>query len=148
MRVSLPPAPESLEETPLPAPLPIPASPRGRVLVIDDEELLLQAVRRVLASRHDVDIAESGERALELCATRSYDVILCDLLMPEMSGMDVHAALHESSPALAARMVFMTGGAFTARAKEFLDEIPNVHLEKPVRAEKLLQLIAERVTPA
>jgi DNA-binding NarL/FixJ family response regulator len=52
-------------------------------------------------------------------------------MMPGMTGMDLHRALLEKAPDVAAKMVFATGGAFTARAQEFLDATPNLRIEKP-----------------
>jgi CheY-like chemotaxis protein len=66
-------------------------------------------------------------------------------MMPEMTGMDLHATLAERDPATAARMIFMTGGAFTARARDFLDRVPNARLEKPFTMPVLEALIRERV---
>jgi CheY-like chemotaxis protein len=68
-------------------------------------------------------------------------VILCDLMMPDMTGMDLHAELARKLPEQATRMIFLTGGAFTPRAREFLDEVPNQRLEKPCDLGKLLALI-------
>ena len=63
-------------------------------------------------------------------------------MMPQMTGMDLHAAMTGRFPEQAKRVVFVTGGAFTARAREFLDQVPNQSLEKPVDGAKLLALIA------
>src|SRR5207237_9662327 len=60
-----------------------------------------------------------------------FDMILCDLMMPSMTGMELHDELARIEPAHAARMSFLTGGAFTPRARAFLAEVPNPRLEKP-----------------
>jgi CheY-like chemotaxis protein len=59
-------------------------------------------------------------------AGERYDVVLCDLMMPEMTGMDLHAELSHSHPEDARRIIFVTGGAFTSRAREFLENVPNL----------------------
>jgi CheY-like chemotaxis protein len=116
------------------SPLPAAVAPgrRGRVLVIDDEPLLGTAIRRMLSAEHDVVVVTAARDALALVSRgERYDVLLCDLMMPEVTGMELHAELLRSCPELAEQMVFMTGGAFTSRAREFLDEVRNPRLEKP-----------------
>ncbi len=116
---------------------------RGRILVVDDEPALGVALRRLLLADHDVEVVTSAAAASQRVASgEHYDVILCDLLMPGMSGMELHAELVKEMPDLAGRMVFLTGAVSTPRARGFLDTIPNARLEKPVRAEDLRTTIA------
>ena len=68
-------------------------------------------------------------------------MILCDLMMPELTGMDLHAELEKIAPDQASRMVFMTGGAFTPRAREFLERVPNARVEKPIDFQNLRVLL-------
>ena len=120
---------------------------RGRILVVDDEPRMGKALQRLLAPSHDVAVAQSAREALALVEGGSrFDVVLCDLMMPGMSGMDLHAELARSAPEVAARMVFMTGGAYTASAQRFLETVPNRRLEKPFKPEVLEALIAEMVS--
>ena len=85
------------------------------LLVIDDEPMILGALRRSLSAEYNVTCVGDGRKALDrLRAGERYDVILCDLMMPEMTGMDLYAELEQLAPDQAARMVFVTGGAFTA----------------------------------
>jgi CheY-like chemotaxis protein len=74
----------------------------------------------------------SGER---------FDVILCDLMMPQVTGMDLHGLINELDPKQAGRMVFMTGAAFTPAARRFLDEVPNSRIEKPFDFQGLRTLV-------
>jgi PAS domain S-box-containing protein len=105
---------------------------RGRVLVVDDDPMVAAVVRRVLGREHDVVVATSGRAALEhLHSAERVDVILCDLMMPEMTGMDLHEQLARVRPGDAQSMVFLSGGAFTSRAREFLERVPNERFEKP-----------------
>ncbi|MDB4970822.1 MAG: sensory box histidine kinase/response regulator [Myxococcales bacterium] len=131
-RVSLP-IGRKEETMPLQPPTTVaPASRRGRVLIVDDEVLLLQIVKRVLSKEHDVVALASAKEALALCAGGdTFDLILCDLMMPEMTGMDFHHELSLVAPDQANRMIFLTGGAFTAKARHFLSDTPREHLEKP-----------------
>jgi len=116
---------------------------RGRVLVIDDEPMIGRAVQLMLEGAHDVTTLVSAREALErLVAREDYDVIVCDLMMPEMTGMDLHAAVVEKRPEIAERFVFLTGGAFTPRARAFLERTPNALLEKPFETTALLEAIA------
>jgi CheY-like chemotaxis protein len=78
----------------------------------------------------------------------SYDVILCDLMMPEMTGMELHAQLETTQPERAARMVFVTGGAYTPAAMSFLERVPNPRLEKPFDPENLRTQVREWVAKA
>lgn len=122
----------------------VPLSRRARILVVDDEPMIINAIRRVLASDHDVETVTRASEALErIRAGESFDVILCDLMMPQMTGMDLHAALAHTD--LADRMIFLTGGAFTPAARHFLDRVPNQRVEKPFDGRHLRALINDRV---
>jgi PAS domain S-box-containing protein len=119
---------------------------RARVLVVDDEQLVLSSVRRLLASEHDVETVAEPRLALgRLLAGERFDVVLCDLMMPELTGMDLHAELARAAPEQAARIVFLTGGAFTPRARTFLDQVPNQRIEKPFDGENLRALVRDRL---
>lgn len=144
--VSLPPAAPG---TPIAAPAEraiAPARRRGTVLVVDDEPSVGIALCRFLAVEHDVVVCASASDARARVAQgEHFDVVLCDLMMPEMTGMELHAELVRVDPDQAARMIFMTGGAFTAKARAFLDGIPNTHIEKPFDVKLLRSLVNDRV---
>jgi signal transduction histidine kinase len=115
----------------------------GTVLIIEDERALGRALPRLLAP-HRVTVATRAREALALIdAGGSFDVILCDLMMPEMTGMDFHTALSQSHPHLSPRVIFMSGGAFTQAAREFLEAVPNRRIDKPIDA-PALRLLVER----
>jgi two-component system, NtrC family, sensor kinase len=123
------------------------ASRRGRVLIVDDEARVRSTAAFLLKKEHDVCEAVGGREALAIVDRGTdFDVILCDLMMPDMSGMELHATLAERHPDLAARMIFMTGGAFTPRANEFLKRVPNPRVEKPFDTNDLLGLVRASVT--
>lgn len=129
---------------PRPVRRPTPPPVAGRVLIVDDEANIGATLRSLLAPAHAAVLAGSGAEAQEiLAADAAFDVILCDLMMPDVSGMDLHDWLRARDPELAARMVFMTGGAFTQRARAFLDAVERPWLEKPFRLDRLTKLIAE-----
>ncbi|WP_050428925.1 ATP-binding response regulator [Chondromyces crocatus] len=123
-----------------------PPPPRSStVLFVDDEPMLLSAFARAFEGQHEVLIASSGEAALEILGAREgkVDAIICDLLMPQMSGMDLYDAVGERYPALRPRMAFMSGGAFTARAREFVERVPNPKIAKPIALGDLERAIAD-----
>jgi CheY-like chemotaxis protein len=108
------------------------ASKRGRILVIDDERLILSVVARMLVPEHDLTCIESAVEALELIADpEGFDLVLCDLMMPGMSGMTFYEELLRSHPGHAHPMVFMTGGTTDSHVDEFLHSIPNPCVRKP-----------------
>jgi signal transduction histidine kinase len=116
-----------------------PPGTRGRVLIVDDEVALGRALRRTLSSRHDVTVLASGQQALDrMEAGERFDAILLDVMMPELGGMEVYERIHEIAPRQAKRVVFLTGGAFSAKAREFLDRVINPRLEKPIDTHTLL----------
>jgi len=92
------------------------------VLVVDDEPLVGRAVRRVLADRSEVVAVTAARDALQLLEdpTQRFDVIFCDLMMPDMTGPEFHAALDAMRPELARLLIFITGGAYTPEMEEFL----------------------------
>ena len=140
-RVTLPVCRENATEVALAEVAPS-AVRRGRILVVDDEELVLRLVERSLSADHDVVTVSSAREALALCVSGArFDVILCDLMMPDMTGMDLHRELARVAPELVDRMVFLTGGAFTASARQFLAEVAREHLDKPFELTGLRMLV-------
>lgn len=104
---------------------------RRRILIVDDQPTLARAIKRML-SDHDVVTVEGVRDALALFdAGDRFDLILCDLMMPELSGMDLHAMLATVAPDQVEKMVFMTGGAFTPKTRQFFDQVANPTIEKP-----------------
>ena len=121
---------------------------RPRVLVVDDEAAMGSALKRALHEHLEVVALTSAKQALELISDgEQFEVILSDVMMPEMSGMELHDSLARIAPEQARRMIFVTGGAFTVAAREFLDRVPNPRIEKPVEATNLLAMIAGLTSP-
>jgi CheY-like chemotaxis protein len=115
---------------------------RARILVIDDEPAILRAFRRVLFS-HGVSVATSGPEAMQKLAEGSaYDVIFCDVMMPEMSGVDVYQRIRDLHPGQEKKVVFMTGGAFAEPATHFFDSVDNPKLKKPFTGSSVRSLVA------
>ncbi|HEY0712912.1 MAG TPA: ATP-binding protein, partial [Polyangia bacterium] len=117
---------------------------RPRVLVIDDEPLVRRAIERSLESDHEIVSAGSAAEALSILERgEAFDLVLCDLMMPDMTGMDVAARLTRDRPDVAQRMVFLSGGAFTPEAATFLAAAGRRHVEKPFRPHDLQQRVRE-----
>lgn len=117
----------------------------GRILVVDDEPALRLVMKRML-SAHEVVSAASGQEALAILQhDRAFDLILCDLMMPGVTGMDVHHWLASHDPVLAARLVFMTGGAFGPVAAEYLRDAGNLKLEKPFNNSEFKEVVSNRI---
>jgi CheY-like chemotaxis protein len=100
--------------------------------VVDDEPAIRRAAVRLLAAEHEVVSFEDAHSAADrIRAGERFDAILCDILMPGMTGIELHRVLREVAPAQADAMIFITGGAFTAEGRAFLDGVANPVLEKP-----------------
>jgi PAS domain S-box-containing protein len=143
-RVTLPPARTSAVH-PRRLPAVHPVRP-GKILVVDDEPSIGQVVTRILAHDHDVRTLTSAHEALDLItAGERFDVILCDLMMPQMTGQDLYEALGRTAPSQCEAIIFLTGGAFTPAAHNFLETVPNQRVEKPFDAFHLRALVNERI---
>ena len=125
---------ELLPTSATPRPPSDPAPQRGRILVVDDEFSVARTLSALLQSEHDITLAASGAEALaaiEAEPNGGFDVIMCDLMMPGMSGMDLYERVKREHAGLELRMVFMTGGVSMDRAREFLATSVNLTFEKP-----------------
>ena len=116
------------------------------ILVVDDE----YSVRDSLSTwfekdGYTVSVAANGADALHQMHSQAFDVVLCDMMMPEVSGMDLHEWLVEQAPSLAGRLISITGGAFTPRAQVYLERVDNLRLEKPFDPASLKQVVDDLV---
>ena len=141
--ISLP-APPRARGTPDPTTL-----RRGRVLVVDDEPMVASALARELSDDYDVVVASDGAGALaRIAAGERFDSILCDVMMPEMTGSELHATLSASHPEQAERMIFVSGGAFSDELNDFLRVVANPKIDKPFDMPRMRALLRERVSGA
>ncbi|HEY2028288.1 MAG TPA: PAS domain S-box protein [Myxococcales bacterium] len=145
-RVTLPVAkPASHAQSAQPRAVPKPAL-RGKVLIIDDEKDLTDVTTAGLETLHDVRATQDAREALEwIAGGHRFDLILCDMMMPLMTGMEFYTRLSALAQDQADRVVFMTGGAFTPRAREFLARLPNLRIEKPFDLNYILAMITAQV---
>jgi PAS domain S-box-containing protein len=141
--VLLPVAPQEAAPVAAPADTASSAELRGRILVVDDEPSLLRAIQRILEDDdHDVVAVDSAVTALTMIERGDrFDLIISDLMMPTMTGVDFYQALLGRSPALAGTMIFISGGAITAKVNAFLLSIPNLQMEKPFKAAQLRDIV-------
>jgi signal transduction histidine kinase/DNA-binding response OmpR family regulator len=133
-----------IEKSQEPAPAPEPKP--HRVLVIEDERPLRHTMNRILSSHHEVTLAESGPAAIKLFEDGElFDVVICDLIMPGMTGMKLFAETVHRWPEQAERFVFLTGGTFSSEARDFLasTELPRAY--KPLGSKEILQLVASAI---
>jgi two-component system, cell cycle sensor histidine kinase and response regulator CckA len=144
-RVVLPSLAAQKERAAVSSPVPSPrATPRARALVVDDEPLVTAAIRQTLEPDADVVTVTSGRDAIDLLLRdQRFDVILCDLMMPDIAGMDVYDAIRRARPGVEERFVLMTGGAFTSRARDFVAAVPNRCLDKPIDPDEIRRLVLE-----
>jgi PAS domain S-box-containing protein len=115
---------------------------RSRVLVVDDEPFVLRTLERILSPVHEVAVAGSAPEALgRIDAGVEFDAILCDVMMPVMSGIQFQAELARRRPALADRIAFVTGGAFTDDVRAFLEATHAPVVEKPFTSAQILDAV-------
>lgn len=105
---------------------------RARVLVVDDEAPLAKTMRRALEDEHEVVVVTSATEAVErIRGGERFDLILCDLMLPGLSGVDFHGWVGRHAPELVKTIVFSSGGAYTPHAAAFLRRADVRHIEKP-----------------
>jgi PAS domain S-box-containing protein len=115
---------------------------RGRILIVDDEPRVRVVLSRALSPEHHVEAVAHGRDALErIRAGKRFDVILCDLMMPIVTGVEVYECLLKEAPGQAARMIFMSGSAPSPKLAQFFADAGNPHLEKPFETAALRSLV-------
>ena len=122
---------------------------RLRVLVADDEPLVGAALRRALAA-HEVTVVNSGGAAIAAIRDQregGFDLVLCDVMMPDVSGPRVYEAVRESHPTLLPRFVFITGGVLHEASRKFLHSVSNRVLYKPFDLYTLRELVLSHAGP-
>jgi CheY-like chemotaxis protein len=123
------------------------ALPRARILLVDDEPALLKTIERMLIREHDVVALPSARQAAEIIGRgERFDAILSDLMMPDMTGIELHATLSQTAPDQARRMIFMSGGALTPEAVKFFDSQANPSLDKPFSPSALRKAVGDALS--
>jgi PAS domain S-box-containing protein len=148
--VKLPPAPTEaglVSKTPTLVPTTVDELPRSRLLVIDDEPNIGKSFERSLPE-HDVTFVDSGREGVRLLDEgRQFDLIFCDVMMPDMTGRDVHEQISERHTGMLDKIVFMTGGAFTERAAEFIERVNARRVDKPFDLGTIRTVLREKLEP-
>jgi CheY-like chemotaxis protein len=130
----------------LPPPVPQPAPRRGKILMVDDEPVILSILSRALGPSHDCVTTTKASDALErVRAGEAFDLILCDLMMPVMDGRELYTELSRIAPEQARKIVFLTGGAFTPTLQTFLATVPNESISKPFDVAQLKKTVNARL---
>ncbi|HEY6881307.1 MAG TPA: response regulator [Polyangiales bacterium] len=114
---------------------------RPRVLVVDDEPMMCELIGALLAGEYEVTSFSSALAALHALRAGMYDVVLCDLMMPELNGMELYELLSHERPDLAQRFVFISGGAFTERARYFIANTRRPQVRKPFHRQELIDAL-------
>ena len=136
--------PEPVAPRTIPAPPPHAGVGNLRILVVDDEPLIVRALGAALGGMGEVVGETSAERALErILRGESFDAVVCDVMMRGMTGVDLHDRTSQERPELARRFVFVTGGTYTLRERQYLDTVPNARLSKPFAMPDLQRAIEE-----
>jgi PAS domain S-box-containing protein len=123
-----------------------PAPPPARVLLVDDEELVLEVMRRALQrAGYQADGASDASAALACLEREPYDLVVCDVHMPGMSGPDLYRTLQTRRPEQARRMLFVTGDWLALGIQRFLDETGAAYLSKPFELAALVERVGQEL---
>jgi signal transduction histidine kinase/CheY-like chemotaxis protein len=121
----------------------VPPTRPAHILLVDDDPLVQNSIRRTLERHHDVVIVGSGARASSILEAEKFDIVLCDLIMPGMTGMQLFETIRARDPEQAKRFVFLTGGTSSPEARAFLLGVDNARAYKPLGADEIVRLIAK-----
>jgi CheY-like chemotaxis protein len=139
-----------LEPLPIDEPVSEPVRPPAvcgkTILIVDDEPGIARALTFLLRrDGHTVETAANGRLALTKCQAQDYDMILCDLRMPELDGPGFYRELRRCRPSLGQRVIFVTGDTLDSEAQAFLDQVALPHLNKPFTAAMIRKVLLERM---
>lgn len=121
--------------------------PRSRILIVDDDVAVADSVCAILSEYHDVHVARSGDEALLALRQKAFDLMLCDIMMPEMSGFELYRHVQTEHGRSAPRIVFVTAGLLAESDREFINTSGCSCLEKPITEEQLHRAVRESVRP-
>ncbi len=114
--------------------------------MIDDEELLGQTIQLGLEGTMDVELETSGVKGLErLLSRENFALVLCDLSLPDLSGIEIFAQIEEQRPDFLPRFVVMTGGAVSNESHEFLERFQGPLLNKPFTLSQVEALVKKLI---
>ncbi len=115
---------------------------RGRILLIDDDNELLQTLVQLVSDSHETVAFGDAREALQMLKSNSeFHLIICDMMMPKMGGMEFYDRIKAEMPELCSRILFLTGGSFTKKTTDFLNQQEIRSCEKPIQADDLMEHI-------
>lgn len=120
---------------------------KQRILIVDDELMLLYSLRRMLEDLYDVTIASGGRKAIDLIkeGKTPFDLIICDVSMPDINGVNLYLYIAEHNPELKGHVVFMTGGPSSAYLDDFFEKNKLLCLAKPFEYDQLRQVVKDLI---
>jgi PAS domain S-box-containing protein len=120
---------------------------KARILVVDDEQVIRDFVKRVLAGEgYEVETVDNAGDALKKIEGKRYNLVLIDIKMPGMDGVELYRRIQKIAQSLARRVVFITGDIMGAATKKFLSETKAAHIDKPFNAEQLSREVNRALT--
>jgi CheY-like chemotaxis protein len=127
---------------------PTPRAPiKGRILIVDDEDAVARAISRMLGE-HETEVCTSATEALELLGRIRFDVVLSDVMMPQMNGVELYQRAVAQDPALQDRWVFISGGMFGGETAAMVKKTGCILIEKPINSGQLKETILRRLAPS
>lgn len=119
---------------------------KARILIVDDEPNICRSLVRLLGRNHEVASVTDARQALEqFIDGKDYDIVLCDIMMPEMTGVELYRETVRCAPQMAERMFFFTGGAFSSSSRAFVEQMKERCLEKPLDMKRIQQIIQDKL---
>ena len=123
-----------------------PDNAKVNILAVDDEPLIINFISRVLQKEgYLVDVADEAEKAVSLLKTKEYDVILLDIKMPEMDGIELYYYMKNISESLVNKVIFITGDVMSVDTHRFLEKTASVFIPKPFDADTLRDIVNRRL---
>jgi two-component system cell cycle sensor histidine kinase/response regulator CckA len=118
---------------------------KKQILIVDDELFLLYSLRRMLEDLYDVTIASGGKKAIDVINKQSipFDLIICDVSMPDLNGVNFYLYIAEHHPGLEKRIIFMTGGPLSVYLDDFFVKNKTLCLAKPFEYDQLRQIVKD-----
>ena len=112
------------------------------VLILDDDRALTSLLKQFLSAKHyQVEVVESGVEGIRKLMGQNFDVILCDMMMPQMPGTMFYKAVERTKPEMCRRFIFMTGHAGDRKIDDFIRNISGLMLWKPFEMQHLLDAL-------
>ena len=114
----------------------------SKVLIVEDEPAICSVCQRVLSDKgFEVDIVSDGKAAQESVEKQQYDLLLLDIRLPIVNGIELYVWLQQEYPQLSKRVIFMTGSVMGGETMTLLERSGQPYLLKPFRPEELVEIV-------